>query len=206
MVKTLADPLDQQQRSALVIRHVLTLEAIAGAQMMERAICILEIGISLAEREVQRDPLLVGQIVLAGPQLFQLRQAGIAIGERLERRVVELDADIVGRDPDRLFVAARRFVEMSRDGERRGETIESGRIARLDGQRGPVAYGGPVAVVLGLQRVAQIALRQDIVRLEPDRHLVLLDQLLRAGPAIAGHWRNCCELRPTVGTKLIERS
>ena len=58
--KDLADPLDHQQRSALVIRHVLTFQTIAGAQVMERAIRILDIRIGLAEREVQRDPLLVG--------------------------------------------------------------------------------------------------------------------------------------------------
>ena len=37
-------------------------------------------------------------------------------------------------------------------------------------------------MVLGLQCVAQIALRQDIVRLEPDRHLVLFDRLLVPAP------------------------
>jgi hypothetical protein len=90
---------------------MLTFQAIADAQMMERAIRILEIGIGLAQREVQRDPPLVGQLVLAGPQLFQPGQAIIAVGKRPDRRVVELDSDVVRRDPDRFLVAARRLVD-----------------------------------------------------------------------------------------------
>ena len=78
----LADMLHHQQRSALVICHMLTLQTIAGAQMMERTIGILEVGIGFAQREVQRDPPLVGQIVHAVAQLFQLGQARIALDKR----------------------------------------------------------------------------------------------------------------------------
>src|SRR5258706_14533545 len=60
-----ADALHKHQGSALVIRHVLPLETIAGVQMTKRTVWVLEVGISLSKREVQYDPLTVGRRVLS---------------------------------------------------------------------------------------------------------------------------------------------
>src|SRR3982074_3378687 len=104
-----ADALHQHQGSALVIRDVLPLETIAGVQMTKRTVWVLEVGISLSEREVQHDPLSVGKLVLARAKFFQPGQAKVAVRERLDAGVVVLKANIFRRDLRRRPVGPPAF-------------------------------------------------------------------------------------------------
>src|ERR1700719_2654563 len=64
--RCIANTLHQHQGLVFVIGYVPPLETIAGFEMTERAVRVLEVGIGLSEREVQHNALIVGKPILAG--------------------------------------------------------------------------------------------------------------------------------------------
>src|SRR5450755_837682 len=144
LAEDVTDALHEHQCSALVISDLLPLETIAGLKVVKRPFCVLEIGISLPEREVQYDSLLVGKPVVAGLQLFQAGQTPVAVHEWPDGGVVVLNANAVGRDIDGGFVGARRFVNTTGDRQRRSKTSQSRHVTWLDGERRPIAHDGAI--------------------------------------------------------------
>src|SRR5215475_2122857 len=110
-----ANALHLHQSFALVVGDMLPLEAIGEAQMTKRALAIANISIGLYQSEVQRDALVVGKRAFMRGDFFQLDQPRIGLRERLDRGIVELDADVARVDRERGFEVAGGFADLTRD-------------------------------------------------------------------------------------------
>ena len=132
------DAVEQGERGRLVVGDARALGGIAGEEMLERAIVILQVGIGLAEGEIELQAVGLRQAFGLRRQRLHGGEVRIAGGEFLGVGEVDVDAGDVGIEPQRLQKGIVRLAQLAEFLERVAHVVVGVGEIGLERQRAPV--------------------------------------------------------------------